>query len=40
MRVMHFLLLSALILLTACSSTPKEPEYTTEADLYNAATTQ
>jgi outer membrane protein assembly factor BamD len=35
MRVMHFLLLSALVALTACSS--KEPEYITEADLYKAA---
>jgi outer membrane protein assembly factor BamD len=38
MRVMHFLLLSALVLLTACSS--KEPEFTTEADLYHAAEEQ
>lgn len=40
MRVMHLLLLSALILLTACSSKPKEPEYTSEADLYHAAESQ
>lgn len=40
MRVMHFLLLGSLILLAACSSTPKEPEYTSEADLYHAAESQ
>ena len=38
MRVMHFLLLSTLVLLTACSS--KEPELTTEADLYHSAEEQ
>ena len=39
MRVFHPLLLCALVLLTACSST-KEPEYTSEADLYHAAESQ
>lgn len=38
MRVLPCLMLSTLVLLTACSS--KEPEYTTEADLYNAAEQQ
>ncbi len=38
MRFLPCLLLSSVMLLTACSS--KEPEYTTEADLYNAATNQ
>jgi len=38
MRVLPCLLLSTVVLLTACSS--KEPEYTAEADLYNAATKQ
>lgn len=38
MRFLPCLLLSSVVLLTACSS--KEPEYTTEADLYNAATKQ
>ncbi len=38
MRFLPCLMLSSLVLLTACSS--KEPEYTTEADLYNAATKQ
>lgn len=40
MRVMHFLLLSTLILLAACSSTPEEPEQTSEAALYHAAESQ
>lgn len=40
MRVMHFLLLSSLILLAACSSTPEEPEQTSEAALYHAAESQ
>lgn len=40
MRVLHFLLLGALLLLAACSSAPKEPEYTSEADLYHAAELQ
>lgn len=39
MRVFHPLLLCALVLLTACSST-REPEYTSEADLYHAAESQ
>lgn len=38
MRSLPCLLLCSLVLLVACSS--KEPEYTTEADLYNAATKQ
>jgi outer membrane protein assembly factor BamD len=38
MRVLPCLMLSTLVLLTACSS--KEPEYTTEADLYHAAEEQ
>lgn len=41
MRVFHpLLLLCALLLLAACSSKPKEPEYTSEADLYHAAESQ
>lgn len=40
MQVMHVLLLSALLLLAACSSTPKEPESISEADLYHAAESQ
>lgn len=40
MRVFHLLLLCALTLLAACSSTPKEPEYTSEADIYHAAESQ
>jgi outer membrane protein assembly factor BamD len=40
MRVFHFLLLGILLLLAACSSGPKEPEYTSEADLYHAAEAQ
>lgn len=40
MRVLHLLLLCALLLLGACSSTPKEPETISEADLYHAAEAQ
>jgi outer membrane protein assembly factor BamD len=41
MRVFHsLLLLCALSLLVACSSKPKEPTYTSEADLYHAAEAQ
>lgn len=38
MRVLPCLMLSTLVLLTACST--NEPEYTTEADLYHAAEEQ
>jgi outer membrane protein assembly factor BamD len=38
MRFLPCLMLTSLVLLTACSS--KEPEYTTEASLYDAATKQ
>lgn len=38
MRVLPFLLLSSLVLLSACAS--KEPEYTSEASIYSAATRQ
>jgi outer membrane protein assembly factor BamD len=40
MRVLHPLLLSALLLLVGCSSANKEPKYTSEADLYHAAESQ
>lgn len=40
MRVLHSLLLCTLLLLAACSSGPKEPKFTSEADLYNAAEAQ
>lgn len=40
MRVLHPLLFCVLLLLAACSSTPKEPETISEADLYHAAESQ
>lgn len=39
MRALHSLLIGALVLLSACSTTPRE-EYTSEADLYQAAQEQ
>lgn len=39
MRALYFLLIGVLVLLSACSSTPRE-EYTSEADLYQAAQEQ
>ncbi len=40
MRVSYYLLLSLLLVLTACSSSNKEPKYISEADLYRAAENQ
>jgi len=41
MRVLQLLLLGGLLaLITACSNTDREPEYTSEADLYEAAQSQ
>lgn len=41
MRVLQLLLLGGLmVLITACSNTDREPEYTSEADLYEAAQAQ
>src|SRR5690625_7157334 len=39
MRALYSLLIGALVLLSACSTTPRE-EYTSEADLYQAAQEQ
>src|SRR5690625_7928884 len=39
MRALYSLLIGALALLSACSTTPRE-EYTSEADLYHAAQEQ
>ncbi len=40
MRVLQLLMIGGLLALVACSNTDKEPEYTSEADLYEAAQEQ